>query len=678
MILKRLLILLLALLLGLLTAALRVYPVIAAEITVTDPDDTIDAGPCATLTLAHLPGPHGFTSLREAICVANNNAGPDVIRFSLPGTGTVTYALVVTASLPPLTDDGTTIDGFTQAGASPPGAGSPAVYRIILAEVFPGGPPMNGLEIYSSGNLVRGLVIARFQGNGLVISGAGATNNTIAGCHIGQYDSSIYTGNSGNGVFIENGASGNTIGGDEPAERCVIGGNHASGVRIDGLGSDDNRIMGSYIGTDKHGLEALPNWLVGVFITDGPNDNIIGGSLPGQGNLISANGNQGVGIRGEDTAYNIVSGNLIGTDISGQEPLGNGSNGILIDDHAFENYIGGSTPAQRNLISANGAYGVCLNGSIGEVSGNSVSGNYIGTDISGTRKLGNHFCGVRLGPGASNNYIRGGNLISGNDGSGVCLVGNPGISETSGNEVQGNYIGVDASGRLNLGNFPHGVVIENGAAANLIGGDTYEEANIIAGNANYGVMISGPGSDRNMLRGNLIGTGLGEAGDLGGFSFGVYILNGAKSNVIMEGVIAHSGHDGVAVDDLETSGNIVRSTRFYDNDLAIALLDGANGGILPPEITGVELEAGQAVIRGEACAGCAVQVYASSVGDGEGERYLGFSMTDTSGHFTYSCSYLPFPYLTATATDARGTSQFSDPYKTKLTWIYLPHLHKLD
>ena len=65
----------------------------AAGITVTTTADAIDAaGTCVGVTLAFLPGPDGQTSLREAVCAANNNAGADTITFSVNGTFALTGA----------------------------------------------------------------------------------------------------------------------------------------------------------------------------------------------------------------------------------------------------------------------------------------------------------------------------------------------------------------------------------------------------------------------------------------------------------------------------------------------------------------------------------------------------------------------------------------------------------
>ena len=103
--------------LGMTLATVQAAP--AATITVTTSNDLLDAaaGNCGAVTVASLPGPDGLTSLREAICAANNNAGPDNIYFNIPGAGT--HTIDVSSFLPPLTDDVTTIDGYTQPGATP-------------------------------------------------------------------------------------------------------------------------------------------------------------------------------------------------------------------------------------------------------------------------------------------------------------------------------------------------------------------------------------------------------------------------------------------------------------------------------------------------------------------------------------------------------------------------------
>ena len=80
-------------------------------------------------------------------------------------------------------------------------------------------------------------------------------------------------------------------------------------------------------------------------------------------------------------------------------------------------------------------------------------------------------------------------MISGNTTYGV------GISDTgtSGNLVEGDYIGTDLTGKVAIAN-DTGVEIRSGANANSIGGTTSGAGNLISGNTEVGVDISGRGS----------------------------------------------------------------------------------------------------------------------------------------------------------------------------------------
>src|SRR4029077_17577353 len=139
---------------------------------------------------------------------------------------------------------------------------------------------------------------------------------------------------------------------------------------------------------------------------------------------------------------NTVQGNFIGTDISGTLALGNTDRGVFVN--GSNDLIGGTTVAARNIISANNR-GVDLFGG----SNDTVQGNFIGTDVTGTVALSNPNAGVNIN-GTSNNLIGGltatpgtppGNLISGNAGSTGVIVGG-GIS-AQGNIIQGNIISAD-------------------------------------------------------------------------------------------------------------------------------------------------------------------------------------------------------------------------------------------
>ena len=110
-------------------------------------------------------------------------------------------------------------------------------------------------------------------------------------------------------------------------------------------------------------------------------------------------------IREPGTNNNTVSGNFIGTDVTGTASLGNANRGISINVGAQSNTIGGSTAGERNIISGNGAYGISFF-DLG-TENNKVVGNYIGTDVTGTVALGNLDSGIFIGSGARSNIIGG-------------------------------------------------------------------------------------------------------------------------------------------------------------------------------------------------------------------------------------------------------------------------------
>jgi titin len=511
--------------------------------------------------------------------------------------------------------------------------------------------------------------------SGVMIEGANTTNNTVSANYIG-----LATGgfspipNLEDGVRLEAGAHNNTIGGDVAGERNIISANGQDGVVIDGAGTNANTVSGNYIGTEALGVSAVGNTLHGVVISGGAQNNTVGGDTAAKRNIISGNHDSGVGIWGNTTTGNVVAGNYIGLNASGLAALGNDDSGVLIGAEAHGNTIGGDTAGERNVISGNGSGELGRGISLVSAYSNIISGNYIGTDASGSVALGNTRYGVEIAAGEGNTI--GGNtegernVISGNGYYGIHLTG----PNTGENVFSGNYIGVDATGTLPLANFYHGLIIVDGAHDNTIGGGLPGERNVISSHGNYGVGIWGDGADGNLLIDNYIGTDAGGSGDLGNGGFGVYIGDAASGNWVQGGIVAHNSQDGVHIDGGTTLPNFVCWSSLFDNGwVGINLNAGANGGILPPAITSAEVEVGGAVIRGTACANCFVELFASHNSEGEGEYYLGFVRATAAGQFAFTATALPYPYLTATARDlAHGTSEFSSVLESDLHVYHLP------
>ena len=192
--------------------------------------------------------------------------------------------------------------------------------------------------------------------------------------------------NGVDGVEI-NDAFNNTIGGTAGASSNVISGNTGDGVEITSSGATGNVVAGDYIGTSLNGLAALAN-ATGVTISSGASDNTIGGTTSGAPDVISGNSAEGVRIQTTTSSGNVVEGDFIGTDMTGDAALGN-VNGIVL--FASANTIGGTVAGAGNIIAGNDGTGYIFNGSQILIAGNPglasdnnlIAGNYIGLDANG-------------------------------------------------------------------------------------------------------------------------------------------------------------------------------------------------------------------------------------------------------------------------------------------------------
>lgn len=590
-------------------------------------------------------------SLRARIRLANLNPGPDLIDFAIAGVGP--HVINAGGGLPVITDT-LTIDGYTQSGASANtlADGNNASLKI---EILGHAPSQGtGLVIAANDCVIKGLAIHGFS-SAILIDGArsinGASRNTIAGNFIGTNingtasgaDFANGTGNLGNGVYIDGGgfkpdnspgtANANIVGGTTPAARNVISGNGANGVRIS---------------------KALASATAGA---------------------------------------NLVQGNYIGTTAAGAAALGNGD-GVFVT--TVGNTIGGTAAGSRNIISGNN-YSTLTSKGVNLCCGaadNLIQGNFIGTDVTGTFALPNGVHGVVAGNNAHNNLIGGAapearNIISGNPVVGVAL-GNA----SSGNKIQGNYIGTNATGTMPLANGFMGVNV-TGATSAMIGGALPGEGNLISANTNGGVDIA---ADNTIVQGNFIGTQVDGLSPLGNPQYGVRVSGTANQiggraagmgNVIAFNTIGASDL-GSAVIVAGGLGMTIVGNSIYSNDgLGIDLArngvtandacdaDSAatNNGLQNyPVLNTVSSGAGVTTIQGtlgsKALTSYTLDFYSNAACDpsgfGEGQTYLGSAtvITDANCTTTYTATLpLTIPagrFMTATATDPGGsTSEFS-------------------
>ena len=510
-------------------------------------------------------------TLRAAIQESNDTPGADTINFNIVSDASV--KTIKPASALPTIKEAVTINGYSQPGASPNtlAEGNDAALEVQLNGNDAGSA--NGLVIQAPDSTVKGLVINRFAGNGVLLSGSGATGNKVEGNFIGTNAAGTAAlGNGDDGVDVF-GADDNTVGGTDASARNIISGNDGDGVQVvGGLGTTGNEILGNYIGTDKNGTNALGNAEAGVLVFS-VSDNTVGGTAAGARNIISGNGQDGVRISGNASigvaTGNEVLGNFIGTRANGTETLGNGEDGVEILD-ARVNVVGGTAAGARNIISGNQDDGVQISGNL--ATDNQVSGNFVGTDENGTADLGNGNGGAEISSGADDNTIGGTavgarNVISGNSGDGVQIIG--GLLAT-GNEVQGNFIGTDVTGNAALGNSGEGVEISN-AEGNTIGGTVSAARNVISGNSGDGVVIFGTDATGNEVQGNFIGTNAAGTADLGNDD-GVVISSGSDSTIGSAigstaggNRIAHNDQDGVLVFGGAAVGNSILSNSIFSN-----------------------------------------------------------------------------------------------------------------
>ena len=267
-------------------------------------------------------------------------------------------------------------------------------------------------------------------------------------------------GNRNNGVQISNGAQRNVIGGTNAGTRNIISHNGINGVTVLDSGTRDNMIIGNYIGTDVNGTAPLGNATEGVIIQRGAQFNAIGGSGPGEGNVISANAMRGIGLWDTDVMSNTVAATILASMPAGHE-LGNNGLGVVISNGASYNRVGGTLPGERNVISGNSDSGVGLWDS--STMSNTITGNYIGLAVNGLTALGNYGNGVLLASQVQRNRVGGAsagerNVIGGNRGHGI-YVGEKGTRD---NVIVGNYVGLDITGSTAVPNLCSGVTLDRG------------------------------------------------------------------------------------------------------------------------------------------------------------------------------------------------------------------------
>lgn len=508
----------------------------------------------------------GECTLRAAILEANFAAGIDVINFNISGAGVKTIA--PNSALPDILQP-LTIDGYSQTGAS---INNQATINnaVILIELngSNAGANVNGLTLFAANSTVKGLAINRFSRVGISLPS-----------------------------------------------------------------SSNSLISGNFIGTDTTGMIDLGNGSVGIYGEFGSQSNgtIIGGTTLEARNIISGNGNAGI-LFDFQGVNNVVQGNFVGLAADGTTILANNGVGVSFGSFTAGTIIGGDDDddgaadgivTARNYISGNIGSGIFIGNPA------TISGNFIGTDTSGTLARPNNV-GISANIG-SNSLIGGttvgaGNLISGNTGDGIS------VGNTGNLIVKRNRIGTAADGVSPLANSGDGIEIASGGSNNQIGGMDASDGNIIAFNGEDGVQItdSGVAPINNPILGNAIysnsGLGINLSLDLVTPNDAGDADSGANNLQNFPVITAAQPGSTRVIGTLNSTANTVFRIEFFNSPLA------------------------------------------DSTGNGEGQFFVGAInvMTDGGGNALFDQTFAPDSplnsYISATATNLTtlDTSEFSN------------------
>ncbi|MFM8327932.1 MAG: beta strand repeat-containing protein, partial [Pirellulaceae bacterium] len=384
------------------------------------------------------------------------------------------------------------------------------------------------------------------------------------------------------------------IGSPSLADRNVIAYGNKSGILVVDGGSMGSRIQGNYIGLNASGLTDAGNARYGIEVIDSPAITI-GGSVSGEGNLISGNDLGGIAMVGTSTLYGAIHGNWIGLDKSGLAAIPNESFGIFVGagsligapllGAARGTLIGSSSPEGRNIISGNNGPGIWFGGA--GSGGNTVAGNWIGTNVLGLGSVPNTH-GVLLSHGSDGNLIGGSfagnrNVISGNSQSGVYAHGLFPLE----NYVTNNWIGLDSTGATRLGNGRYGIELTSVDGFWVLG-------NVVSGNTLGGILLQS--TTRTWLEGNSVGTdgsGLRSVGNGTASSpaDGIWIVDSSTNRIggpdpTQKNVLSGNTGSGLRISGSSTANTIEGNVFGADRTGAASVSNAAHGMVIDTGVAG--------------------------------------------------------------------------------------------
>jgi hypothetical protein len=443
------------------------------------------------------------------------------------------------------------------------------------------GNTYDGIDVVADDVLVEGNLIGTNQ------AGAAALAN--------QFD----------GVDVDSGVTGVTIGGTTAVAANVISGNGAFGI----YAVAPALIEGNLIGTARTGDAAIPDSVgVGVY----GSGVTIGGTVAGATNVIS--GNHVSGIQIVDGSGTLIEGNLIGTNEAGTAALGNTIDGV--DVYVTGATIGGTAVGAGNVISGNSQWGIDAPAAT-LIEGNLIGTNAVGTDavpnIDGVFVTGS---GVTIGGTVAGSS----NLISGNANDGIDIYSSNAV-------VAGNLIGTNEAGTDALPNQGAGVYLGFGTdSADSVGVDGV--GNIVAFNGSAGVATA-YGTTGGTIRYNSIFENGTPGIDLNDDGVTPNTLNGSTNKPVLTGI-----SDGVITGTLNAEADNIYVIDFYAS---------------PPSDASATRPQGRTYLG-------STTISTNALGEGF-----------FSAPFPYTVAGVE-PFVTATATNSDGTtSEFSSPVAYGIT-----------
>ncbi len=328
-----------------------------ATFTVTSSQDQSDLNPGNGVCLTSA----GTCTLRAALEEANARTGPDIINFDIRNTdgscpGLVTIYPGSTLTLDAYDNASLTMNGYSQCNASP-NSQWVAGNAVIKIEIRGSNAAYQfGLHVLSPNNLIKGLAVYNWHRQ-IQVMGTRAHDNALEGNFIGTNAANTFiqsaAGIEGDGLRIQLAANNNHVGATNPAARNIIAGNDQDGLDLED--ADANVVVNNYIGLKQTGDAALMNIADGVDVAEGAANNWIGGLNPGERNVISGNGRDGIEISHQvGTQGNHFAGNFIGLNPGGTAVIANRDRGITFEDEVNANHI------YRNVIVGSGGDGVRL------------------------------------------------------------------------------------------------------------------------------------------------------------------------------------------------------------------------------------------------------------------------------------------------------------------------------